>query len=46
MIKILDEHKVQYSTFDILQDQSVRDGLKKYSNWPVSAREKPLSVDV
>jgi len=34
MIKILDEHRIQYSTFDILQDQSVRDGLKKFSNWP------------
>jgi len=25
---------VQFSTFDILSDQSVRTGLKQYSNWP------------
>ncbi|KAI5715469.1 hypothetical protein M8J77_016504 [Diaphorina citri] len=25
---------VPYDTFDILQDQEVREGLKIYSNWP------------
>ena len=25
---------VKYSTFDILQDEEVRQGLKKYSDWP------------
>ena len=25
---------VSYGTFDILQDDEVRQGLKKFSNWP------------
>lgn len=25
---------VKYDTFDILTDEEVRQGLKKYSNWP------------
>ena len=25
---------VEYETFDILEDESVRQGLKEYSNWP------------
>ncbi len=25
---------VKYGTFDILQDEDVRQGLKKFSNWP------------
>ena len=24
----------EFSSFDILQDEAVRQGLKKYSNWP------------
>ncbi|XP_065828246.1 glutaredoxin-3-like [Oscarella lobularis] len=31
---ILNETGVKYSTFDILQDEEVRQGLKKYSDWP------------
>ena len=27
-------YSVDYNTFDILQDDKVRQGLKKYSNWP------------
>jgi len=34
IIGILDSHNTQYSTFDILQDEEVRQGLKTYSNWP------------
>nr|XP_002127851.1 glutaredoxin-3 [Ciona intestinalis] len=34
MVSILNEHKCKYSTFDILQDQEVRQGLKEFSNWP------------
>jgi len=34
IIEILNQHKIQYSTFDILEDNSVRQGLKTYSNWP------------
>lgn len=32
--EILQEYSVEYSTFDILQDDEVRQGLKKFSNWP------------
>nr|CAB3249484.1 glutaredoxin-3 [Phallusia mammillata] len=34
MISILNEHNGKYSTFDILQDDQVRQGLKVYSEWP------------
>jgi len=36
MCDILSSYKssVKYSSFDILQDQEVREGLKKYSDWP------------
>jgi Grx4 family monothiol glutaredoxin len=33
MVKILDEKKVKFTTFDILNDEQVRNGLKSYSNW-------------
>lgn len=26
--------RVEYDTFDILQDEEVRQGLKTYSDWP------------
>uniref|UniRef100_A0A3B3DW59 Glutaredoxin 3 n=2 Tax=Oryzias melastigma TaxID=30732 RepID=A0A3B3DW59_ORYME len=34
MVALLKEHSVQFSTFDILSDEEVRQGLKAYSNWP------------
>lgn len=34
LLTILKETKVDFSTFDILSDNAVREGLKKYSNWP------------
>lgn len=34
IVSILDGYKADYKTFDILQDNEVREGLKKYSNWP------------
>lgn len=34
IVSLLDTYKADYSSFDILQDNEVREGLKKYSNWP------------
>ncbi|KAK9501495.1 hypothetical protein O3M35_012210 [Rhynocoris fuscipes] len=34
IIEILDNFKVDYKTFDILTDNEIREGLKKFSNWP------------
>uniref|UniRef100_A0A8D0BN23 Glutaredoxin 3 n=1 Tax=Salvator merianae TaxID=96440 RepID=A0A8D0BN23_SALMN len=34
IIEILSNTGVDYETFDILEDEEVRQGLKKYSNWP------------
>lgn len=34
MVKLLDENFVTYKTYDILCDNEVREGLKKFSNWP------------
>jgi len=33
-LNILNESGVQFGSFNILTDQEVREGLKKYSNWP------------
>lgn len=33
-IRILQEQGVRFGTFDILNDNEVRQGLKKYSDWP------------
>ncbi|XP_057948170.1 monothiol glutaredoxin-S17 [Malania oleifera] len=34
MVDILKEEKVNFGSFDILSDNEVREGLKKFSNWP------------
>ncbi|XP_076258299.1 glutaredoxin 3 [Rhynchophorus ferrugineus] len=34
IIEILNDTGVTYETFDILQDEEVRQGLKTYSDWP------------
>lgn len=34
MLALLKETKVPFSTFDILSDNTVREGLKVYSSWP------------
>eukprot|EP01080_Neovahlkampfia_damariscottae_P007365 gene7365-11687_t len=33
-VAILQKHGIKFTTFDILQDEEVRSGLKEYSNWP------------
>jgi glutaredoxin-related protein len=34
MVALLDSHGALYKTFDILNDEEVRQGLKTYSDWP------------
>ncbi|CAG9807150.1 unnamed protein product [Chironomus riparius] len=34
LIQIMNDTKVDYETFDILQDEEVRQGLKTFSDWP------------
>lgn len=34
IVNILQEAGVKYSSFDILSDEEIRQGLKTYSNWP------------
>ncbi|KAL7641846.1 UNVERIFIED_CONTAM: hypothetical protein RMT77_007720 [Armadillidium vulgare] len=34
LIEILNETGLEYNTFDILSDEEVRQGLKKFSDWP------------
>ncbi|XP_074508893.1 glutaredoxin 3 [Sebastes fasciatus] len=34
LVALLKEHNIQFSSFDILSDEEVRQGLKIYSNWP------------
>ena len=33
-IEMLQQDGISFSTFDILGDEEVRQGLKKFSNWP------------
>jgi len=33
-VALLQQEKVQFSSFDILSDEEVRQGLKEFSNWP------------
>ena len=32
--ELLDDHKVAYDAFNILEDEEIRQGLKKFSDWP------------
>ena len=34
IVEILDSFRVSYDAFNILEDDDVREGLKKYSDWP------------
>lgn len=35
IVKVLKKYDaVKFGSFDILSDEAVREGLKKYSNWP------------
>jgi len=34
LLDILSQQNITYNSFDILTDESVRQGLKEYSNWP------------
>ena len=34
LVEILDASKVPYGSYNILQDDEIRQGLKLYSNWP------------
>jgi len=34
LVEILNETRIAYDTFDILNDEEVRQGLKTFSNWP------------
>lgn len=34
IVDLLNEENISYDSFDILQDEEVREGLKKFSDWP------------
>ena len=34
VVQILNTLGVPYETFDVLQDQEIRQGIKEYANWP------------
>lgn len=34
MVQLLNDNKLSFESFDILTDEDVRQGLKKYSDWP------------
>lgn len=35
IVALLQQHEVKFGTFDILEDEEIRAGLKEYSDWPV-----------
>jgi monothiol glutaredoxin len=37
-VEILRSYGVPFATEDVLADASVREGIKRYSNWPTSRR--------
>jgi monothiol glutaredoxin len=34
VVEVLKRHAVPFETVNVLQDQAVREGIKKFSNWP------------
>ena len=34
VMDVFDHMGVEYKTFDVLSDPAVRDGIKKYTQWP------------
>lgn len=34
VVRILDHYGIQYSSFDVLKDETVRLGIKEYADWP------------
>ncbi|MFP8875761.1 MAG: Grx4 family monothiol glutaredoxin [Myxococcota bacterium] len=34
VVRILDSMLPEYATVDVLQDQTLREGIKEYSSWP------------
>lgn len=34
IVELLDNENISYDSFDILQDETVREGLKQFSDWP------------
>ena len=36
VVEILHQLKVKFGSFDILQDEEIRQGIKDYSNWPTT----------
>jgi monothiol glutaredoxin len=34
VVEILKRHEVPFETFNVLQDNVIREGIKEFSNWP------------
>ncbi|PCD24239.1 hypothetical protein FGRA07_11218 [Fusarium graminearum] len=34
IVRLLDDHKIMYSSFNVLSDEDVRQGLKWFGKWP------------
>ena len=43
---LLREHNVVFEHFDILEDEEVRQGLKKFSNWPTYPQVRACALRV
>ncbi|KAF5567545.1 Grx4 family monothiol glutaredoxin [Fusarium phyllophilum] len=34
IVRILNDHGIQYGSFNVLQDETIREGIKEYADWP------------
>ncbi len=34
IVQLLNKHKLEYSHFDVLSDETMRQGIKEFGNWP------------
>ena len=34
VIRILEQHNVEYKEYDVMSDSELRENIKEYSNWP------------
>ncbi len=36
VISVLDSYEIEYKTFNILEDEDIRSGIKEYADWPTT----------
>ncbi len=34
VVEVLKQHNAEFKSFDVLEDESIRQGVKEFANWP------------